>query len=596
MAKNEEVLNDYRAERKERIAKAAKKKNKAHRDSTSIIAGVIYAIAGIVVVGLIVAALNYFGVFSSMTTAVKVGDRSYSKAEYSYYYSTIYQSLSSQASEQKETYGFSLFDTTKDPAAQIYQAASTTAEGDTEGEEKEEMTYADYIHQQVLSTLEQTNYYLAKAQAANMTLNGEHQASVDQTIDQISTYADNNGYSASRYVSLLYGSGMNIKVFRQLLEEQYLVSQYLEDVEDTLAADIPDADIEAKYEEAPADYKVVDIRLFGLEIPEAEESDDTTETTEETTETTDSERLVKEFEGRITDEASFITLAKEYCEEEDKATFENDSATIVKNLKKSVISSNISADLAEWLFSADRKAGDTTTTTTDSYAYVLYVINPAYRNEDCLVDARHILVSFENIKSELDAAKTSSTDAETTETTEATEVTVETATAADGTEISNEGTGYSIDVVVAAYNKAQELMAEYGKNETEDNFAQLAEDNSADSGSIGDNGSGGLYESIEKGKMVAEFENWCYDETRQPGDTGIIRTQYGYHIMYFVKQHAEPTWKETVRNSIASTLAEEAEETAKAEYEGTAVPTAKIEKCKKEALELVNKIYVSQNS
>ena len=34
--------------------------------------------------------------------------------------------------------------------------------------------------------------------------------------------------------------------------------------------------------------------------------------------------------------------------------------------------------------------------------------------------------------------------------------------------------------------------------------------------------------------MVAPFEEWCFDESRQYGDTGLVRTSYGYHIMYFV--------------------------------------------------------------
>jgi hypothetical protein len=36
--------------------------------------------------------------------------------------------------------------------------------------------------------------------------------------------------------------------------------------------------------------------------------------------------------------------------------------------------------------------------------------------------------------------------------------------------------------------------------------------------------------------MVAEFENWCFDESRKPGDTGIVQTTYGYHVMYFVEE------------------------------------------------------------
>ena len=45
---------------------------------------------------------------------------------------------------------------------------------------------------------------------------------------------------------------------------------------------------------------------------------------------------------------------------------------------------------------------------------------------------------------------------------------------------------------------------------------------------------GGLYEDVYVGQMVPEFENWCFDASRQTGDYGIVKTTYGYHIMYFV--------------------------------------------------------------
>ena len=34
--------------------------------------------------------------------------------------------------------------------------------------------------------------------------------------------------------------------------------------------------------------------------------------------------------------------------------------------------------------------------------------------------------------------------------------------------------------------------------------------------------------------MVETFDAWCFDETRQSGDHGLVKTPYGYHIMYFV--------------------------------------------------------------
>ena len=44
---------------------------------------------------------------------------------------------------------------------------------------------------------------------------------------------------------------------------------------------------------------------------------------------------------------------------------------------------------------------------------------------------------------------------------------------------------------------------------------------------------GGLYENVPKGYMVEPFEDWIFDESREVGDHGLVKTQYGYHVMYF---------------------------------------------------------------
>ena len=92
----------------------------------------------------------------------------------------------------------------------------------------------------------------------------------------------------------------------------------------------------------------------------------------------------------------------------------------------------------------------------------------------------------------------------------------------------------------AAKAKAEALLAEYLKNPTEDNFSALAKQNSQDPGS---QSNGGLYEEVYPGQMVQTFNDWCFDAARKPGDTGIVETTYGYHVMYFVKQTDNYYWK-----------------------------------------------------
>lgn len=90
---------------------------------------------------------------------------------------------------------------------------------------------------------------------------------------------------------------------------------------------------------------------------------------------------------------------------------------------------------------------------------------------------------------------------------------------------------FSDEAWAAGEQKAQEILDQWlSGDKTEDSFATLANENSADTGS---NTNGGLYSGVTVGQMVEAFNDWCFDSSRQVGDYGIVKTQYGYHIMYF---------------------------------------------------------------
>lgn len=94
--------------------------------------------------------------------------------------------------------------------------------------------------------------------------------------------------------------------------------------------------------------------------------------------------------------------------------------------------------------------------------------------------------------------------------------------------------------------KAEELLANWEQGDkSEDSFARLAMEHSQD----GSASNGGLYTGIAKGQMVENFENWCFDENRKTGDYGLVETEFGYHLMYFVG--SRPVWKEAVETELA---------------------------------------------
>ncbi|MBQ7713444.1 MAG: peptidylprolyl isomerase [Oscillospiraceae bacterium] len=109
-------------------------------------------------------------------------------------------------------------------------------------------------------------------------------------------------------------------------------------------------------------------------------------------------------------------------------------------------------------------------------------------------------------------------------------------------------------ILVDDEETANDLLAQFQAGEqTEDAFAALATENSTDTGSAEN---GGLYEGVYKGQMVAPFEAWCFDESRQAGDTGIVATDYGYHVMYFVARSDYAYWQELAANKLANDWAE----------------------------------------
>ncbi len=118
-------------------------------------------------------------------------------------------------------------------------------------------------------------------------------------------------------------------------------------------------------------------------------------------------------------------------------------------------------------------------------------------------------------------------------------------------EADGDGEGEKTDTAAGragAREKADNLLAEWqGGDATEESFALLASENSEDPGSAGN---GGLYENVYPGEMVAAFNDWCFDEARKPGDTGVVETEYGYHIIYFSGTAEHAHWYEVAENDL----------------------------------------------
>ena len=158
-----------------------------------------------------------------------------------------------------------------------------------------------------------------------------------------------------------------------------------------------------------------------------------------------------------------------------------------------------SAVYADWLYSADRHANDVTVVEQENSGYYVVLFESRDDNTYNTVNVRHILIKAEDSDS-------------------------------DGT--------YSDDDKKKAKAAIDDVYERWTQsNQTEDDFAQLANSFSQDSGS---NTKGGLYENVYKGQMVQEFNDFCFDPARKPGDVGIVFNESdsycGYHLVYYVGQ------------------------------------------------------------
>ena len=106
---------------------------------------------------------------------------------------------------------------------------------------------------------------------------------------------------------------------------------------------------------------------------------------------------------------------------------------------------------------------------------------------------------------------------------------------------------YSEEAWTAAEEKANEVYELWQEDPTEENFIALVEEYSTDGGS---NTNGGLYENFDTNDMVEEFSDWSFDQTRVYGDTGIVKTSYGYHIMFFMEQTELQGWLEIAKEQM----------------------------------------------
>lgn len=525
-----------------KMQRRQEEEKKAKKEKTIIKTGCILA----VIICVCIAAWKFYDNYQEKHGPyITVGDHEIQKAEFDYYY---YSSLNSFASTYGSYLSYFGLDTSKPLDQQQYS--------DT-------MTWDDYFQQQAVNQLK--NVYALTDEANEKGFEYDASSDYDDMVSSIQSYAEQQGVSADEYCKSVFGSDATLEGIKPYVEMSGLASAYYNDVEDNI--EVTDDEINTYYDENKDNYDSVDYRVCKIEadIPEEEteaeteaqtetvaESSSETAVTESQTETESETMSAEESEAaaKAEEEAKAAAMAEAKAKADDMLSKSTDEASFEKvygdyatdastdslntGKKKSSISPT---DVANWLFDADRQAGDTTVIEdTANNAYYVVYFKDRYLDHTKTVDVRHILISA-------DTASTDTAETAETETAAAGETETAETESAEAQEQAKE------DAKAAAKIKAEQILDDWKNGDaTEDSFAELAKTYSDDSGS---NTNGGLYEAVKEGQMVTNFNDWIFDASRKPGDTGIVESDYGYHIIYFVGDNKEE-WYVNIKDTITS--------------------------------------------
>jgi len=443
------------------------------------------------------------GIRERNTVALTIGEDSVSNAEFNYFFIDAVNKFYSQYGTYASLLGL---DTTKPLDEQILN-------------EDTKETWADDFINRAVENAKATYAIANEAKANGYTLPEEAVTNVEQTMSTIATYAALYGYpSTDSYLKAMYGSGSTEESMREYQELIALASYYQNHYYDSLT--YSDSDLRAAEADDYNKYSSYNYNYYYLNTNDFMEGESTEYTAEQRAE------AAKKAEAAAKSLTDGITTVEEFDAAIAALPINSELSTAASYASNNASRSSIYSGYADWVTDPSRKAGNmtyvaNTSTTTDDNGKEVEQINGYYvvmfgscnDNNYPLADVRHILVGFEG-----------------------------------GAYDSVTGmTTYSDDEKAAAMTAAIEILNEWKKGDaTEESFAALANEKSDD----GDGTTGGLYEGVYPGQMVENFEHWCFDD-RKVGDTDVVETEYGYHVMYYCGDN-ETTYRDhLITNELA---------------------------------------------
>ena len=456
---------------------------------------ILYVVGGILCAVLVVFLLVWrTGLIQRSVTAATIQDETYSVGDVQYYFNNNVQNVYTTYYQMLGMPPFS---------------SATSLKTQTYSQETGE-SWFDAMLDQTLDSMAVNAAIADRARAEGYVLSEGAQAYLDSALASLKTASEEGGFSSvDDYIQANYGPYITHDRVVELFTENMLAEDYISTV--TNGFTYSDADYKAYYEENADSLDTFHITQFVLQAKAA-----TTDAEGKTIEMTDEEKAaaLDASKAEMKALAEEIQAKLEAGEDADALLKEYEDQLYSHNVDTPYTGTSVNTSYAEWAYDSARKAGDVTLAEYDGGSSVYYYVA---RFEDRTLDnsptanVRHIL-----IQAEMDEGAAQATDAQ----------------------------------LADAKAKAEALLKEWESGAaTEESFSELAMANSADTNSAVN---GGLISNISAtSNYVETFRDWATDSSRKAGDTGIVESVYGYHIMYYVADD-EPVWKLTADSALRS--------------------------------------------
>lgn len=460
----EKVVTKYDLKMKRREEQKAKEKREKQFGT----------ILGILIVAALVCFVASFPIRTYTTVNgayVTVGGDKVSRVEFDYNYNTVSNNYIAQ-------YGYMYYyymgiDFSGDLSKMMYT---------------EDLTWKDFFDEMTVDNIARNKALEREAKAAGFTYDTTDEYA--KYTESLEKYASEQGTTVKQYIKELYGVYATEARVKPFIEQVMYVSAYYDTVVDKL---VPSRDeVQQYYEENKDDYDSVDYRVFSVDalLPtEPTELADPVETPAPDAADGNASGEQTAYQPSEAEIAAAMEVAKNDADRLLQTIFT--AGTPMVNVRRS----GAVYLLRDWLFAAERVAGDTTVIEdTANHRYYVLAFEQRYLDNTRAADVRMIRTTEDMGQAILDEWKSGAATEES---------------------------------FVELYDKYKDPETDSGDNE------------------------GGLYEALASSGVPDELREWIFSDERVSGETAVISpagSQYTYVVYYIAPNQEE--WALDIQNTL----------------------------------------------